>query len=386
MISLLEVSIAMSIIAIVYIAVTPLLSKFFTAKGRYYAWLVIILGMIIPFRFSWLESVIAIDTFMPATNNYFVKPYEITTLSTFSWPVLFSVLWLVGVAVFITIHIIRHRRFLKMVKRWSIKVDDEQVLNMLHGVQTEMRIRKQIELQTCHGISSPMLLGFFRPTILLPVNNIPPDELPLILKHELIHYKRGDIWYKALVFLATALHWFNPFVYLVAREIAIQCEISCDEEVVKSTDMNGRQKYVEAIIGVIRKQPIVKSKFSTNFYSGKKGMKHRVFSIMDARNKKQGFSILAIVLVLTFSTSMMIKISIPDFPFENSVFASENKLEQKHTDDEENKKVNQTLSKKDKSVLEKEKVILKDATEEYLLIANDEDIFESDNPKLVESK
>lgn len=84
MISLLEVSIAMSIIAIVYIAVTPLLSEIFTAKGRYYAWLVIILGMIIPFRFSWQGSVIAIDTFMPATNNYFVKPYQITTLSTFS--------------------------------------------------------------------------------------------------------------------------------------------------------------------------------------------------------------------------------------------------------------------------------------------------------------
>ncbi|MBS3679828.1 hypothetical protein KGF86_06345 [Ornithinibacillus massiliensis] len=82
----------------------------------------------------------------------------------------------------------------------------------------------------------------------------------------------------------------------------------------------------------------------------------------------------------------MIKISIPDFPFENSVFASESKLEQNHTDDEENKKVDQTLSKKDKSVLEKEKVILKDATEEYVLIANDENNFESDNPKLVESK
>ncbi|WP_339164265.1 M56 family metallopeptidase [Siminovitchia sp. FSL W7-1587] len=386
--SLLEVSIAMSIIALVYMAVTPLLSKIFTAKGRYYTWLVIIIGLIIPFRFHRQESAICIDTFIPAiktTNSHFVAPYEMTMSSAIPWSVLLSGLWLVGVVVFIIIHVIRHGHFLKMVKRWSMKVEDLQVLNLLHDVQKKLRIKQQVELQICPGISSPMLIGFIRPTILLPTGNIPPDELPLILKHELIHFKRRDIWFRALVFLATALHWFNPFVYLIAREVSIQCEIACDEEVVKNTNVDGRQKYVETIIGVIRKQSKVRSTFSTNFYSGKQGMKHRVFSIMDVRNKKWGFSIFAMIVVATFSTSMMIKISTPDASPEPSVLVPENESDPS-MDHEENRKIDQTLPQKDKPVLEVDEDVSRNTTDRNLLIDNDEKMFEYDNPKLIESK
>ena len=382
MIALLEASIAMSVIALVYIASTPLLSKRFTAKGRYYTWLVIIIGFIVPFRFHPQVSVIYMSTLIPAmktTNHHTMESYTTTMSTNIPWYVLAGGLWIVGVAVFITIHVIRHRRFLKMVKRWSIKVDDKQVLNMLQDVQAKLGIKQQVALQICPGISSPMLLGFIRPTILLPAGNIPSDELRLILKHELIHFKRRDVWYKALVFLATALHWFNPFIYMIAREIAIQCEISCDEEVVKSTDMDGRQKYVETIIGVIREQQMVQSKFSTNFYSGKRGMKHRVFSIMDARNKKRGISILAIIVVATFSTSMMVKISTPESSLKHSVFASENKIGQKSIDDEEN---DRSLLEKDKPVLGKENDVSSGTAEVILLVGKEE----SDSPKLAETE
>lgn len=73
-----------------------------------------------------------------------------------------------------------------------------------------------------------MLVGFFHPAILLPPVKFAGDELSLILKHELIHFKRHDLWYKALILEATALHWFNPVVYLMAKAAAVQCEISCD--------------------------------------------------------------------------------------------------------------------------------------------------------------
>lgn len=317
MIALLEASISMSVIALVYMAITPLLSKKFTAKGRYYTWLVVIIGLIIPFRFHPQASAIYVDTLIPAlkTINGQATAQAINqvtiTSSTFPWSMLIGGLWISGVIVFMAYHVIRHRRFLKMVKRWSTEVVDLEVLNRLHVVQVDLGIKQQVNLRVCPGISSPMLLGFIRPTILLPSGNIPEDELPLIFKHELVHCKRRDVWYKALVFLATALHWFNPFVYLMAREISIQCELSCDEEVVKNTDIGCRQKYVEAIIGIIRKQSKGQSKFSTNFYSGKQGMRQRVFSIMDARSKQWGISIFAAVMIATLSTGTMLKVSAP---------------------------------------------------------------------------
>lgn len=314
-ISLLESSLAMSAIALVYMAITPLLSKKFTAKGLYYAWLVIVVGLIIPFRFHPQASAININTLIPglktASGSFGEQAVSAATVTSpvIPWSVLAGSLWLVGAIVFIAYHAVRHRRFLRMVKRWSDEITAPQVLSTLQDVRTKLGIRRQIGLKVCPGISSPMLMGFARPVILLPAVNLPADELELILQHELVHFKRGDIWYKTIVFLATALHWFNPFVYMMAREISVQCEISCDEEVVKNTDRNGRQRYVETIIGLIRKQSRMQTVFSTNFYGGKQGMKNRILSIMDSRSKKWGISIVAVIVIATLSTGIVLKLN-----------------------------------------------------------------------------
>lgn len=217
----------------------PLLAKTFTAKGRYYGWLVIILGLIIPFRLHPHVPAIRLDTLLPALKisdggSARQAVSAAAASSAIPWQAVAGGLWLAGVVVFLAYHAIRHRRFLHMVTRWSTEIRDRQALHMLHEVQAKLGIRQQVALQACPGISSPMLLGFVRPTILLPSDNILSDELPLIFKHELVHLKRRDLWYKALVLVAAAFHWFNPVVYVMARDIALQCELSCDEEVVKT--------------------------------------------------------------------------------------------------------------------------------------------------------
>ncbi len=384
-ISLLEVSIAMSVIAFVYIAVTPLLSRIFTAKGRYYAWLVIIIGFIIPFRFHYQVSVISLDTFIPSArtpNSNFIENYTTFMSSTVQWHALVFGLWFVGMLVFITIHIIQHKQFLNMVNRWGVEVIDRQVLRMLYDIQADLRIKGQVEMKVCPGISSPMLIGFFRPTIILPMESISPDELPIIIKHELVHFKRRDVWYKLFVFLATALHWFNPLVYMIAREISIQCEISCDEEVVKNTDVNERKKYVEAIISVIRKQSNVRSQFSTTFYNGKHGLKQRVFSIMDSQNKKWGYSIVAIITVATISTNMMIKIN--TINSSHFVFESVNEMGLKSVGNKEKRSNNQSYINRDNTVSDEENNNLDISPKPILQMDKNEDALESDTPKLIE--
>lgn len=389
MIALVETSIAMSVIALVYMALTPFLSKKFTAKGRYYAWLVIIIGLILPFRLHPQVSVIDRNTFMPVlknTSNYSIESYTTPMLSHISWDALVAGLWLAGVIVFITIHIIQHIRFLKMVKRWSTPINERQVLNKLSDVQAALQIKQQVDVRVCPNIPSPMLLGFIRPTILLPPDNIPTDELSFIFKHELVHFKRKDVWYKTLTFIATALHWFNPLVYMIARQIAIECEISCDEEVVKKTDLNCRQKYVETIIGVIRKQAKAQSKFSTNFYAGKQGMKHRVFSIMNIRNKKWGISIIATIVVATLSTGVVLNVSASTAePTTVSEVEMDMNGMNSTLDVQKEERVHPPLLEEAKTVLDKESLnTLPSPTEPVLLIEQDENTYQSESNQLIE--
>ena len=186
---------------------------------------------------------------------------------------------------------------MKMVSRWSEPVTDLESLKILDSLKSELEVKAQVELSVCQSITSPMLVGFFHPVILLPPVKIADDELSLILKHELIHFRRHDLWYKALILTANVLHWFNPVTYLMAKAAAVQCEISCDELVLQNANFQKRKQYSETIISVARNVTKLRTALSTNFYGGKKGMKYRIFSIMDTKRKKAGIAVLCMALL-----------------------------------------------------------------------------------------
>ncbi len=321
LILLIECSASMSVLALLFIAFTPLLSRRYTVKSLYYAWLVIVMGLIIPFRFHFDTAFIEVEIphSPPMVRQIILSNHQanldkvVSETALQGFPIipihqLAGGLWLAGLMTFAVFHGLRHFRFRKMVKRWGEEVTNHQILDVLQRMQEELGIFKQVKIQVFSCITSPMMFGFVHPVILLPATNYSQDELSFILKHELVHYKRKDLWYKTLIFLATAIHWFNPIVYLMARAIAVQCEISCDAEVLKNTDINGRLQYSKTIIGTIRTQSRMRTAFSTNFYGGKKNMKDRIFSIMDTTKKKAGAFILCLVLAGTIGTGTVFAI------------------------------------------------------------------------------
>ena len=317
-ITLLICSVTMSVLGIFYMAVTPLLAERYSPKGQYYAWLIIIIGLIIPFRPRFKNpfvKIISTDTTMPAiqlgSGTQLTSPIAPTAASLpapaspampLTWWQAAAAIWVTGMVIYLIYHMVKHFRFLKMTKRWSDPVTDAEVLRLFQDIRKEAGISGKIGLYQCECAGTPMLTGFIHPRILLPHIHFAADELRFILYHELVHYKRKDLWYKSLILLATAVHWSNPLVYLIAKAINIQCEISCDSEVVDRTDADTRLHYSETIIGVVRYQSNLKTALATNFYGGKKGMKKRIFSIMDTRSKKTGIAVLCGVLLLTFGT------------------------------------------------------------------------------------
>lgn len=309
-------SITMSVAAIIYILLAPLLLKKYEAKWLYYGWLVIVIGFVIPFRPQFDFTFFKVD--LPAiqpegvwstgVRNFVMGAgsdmNEVLNASTISIYTIISSIWLVGMVVVIGYHILRHLHFMKLVNRWSEDVCDEQILNDLLVLREGMGISKRVYLRQCSLITSPMIVGFVTPTILLPVNRFSDKELTFILAHELVHYKRKDVAYKSLVLLATAIHWFNPVVYVMSRSIALQCELSCDAEVMRNKEEDARRQYCETIIGVIQQQSKLKTALSTHFYGGKENMKNRILAIMDPSKKKGGIAIffgMVVICVAVFT-------------------------------------------------------------------------------------
>ena len=70
----------------------------------------------------------------------------------------------------------------------------------------------------------------------------------MIFRHELIHWRRKDLWYKLLLLAARSIHWFNPLVWRMAKRAERDLEISCDSMAVQGRDAAYRKAQRRSIL------------------------------------------------------------------------------------------------------------------------------------------
>ena len=249
----------------------------------------------------------------PSTNNDIIIPIvpnedvvDVTPVKTISLTQVFAVVWLVGVLGCIVWHIVMHVRFLGRAKLWNRPVAEPWANEIFNNVKKEMGITADIKLYRNRSVHSPILTGFFKPTVLIPTRNLTENDLYMVLRHELLHYKRHDLWYKLLLVAAGCLHWFNPFVWFMVKRADRDLEIACDEAVVKGESTEFRKDYCETILRIIRCDRGRKPALSTGFTTGKKTMKKRFACALDSTAKRTGVILLCLVLCATIVCSTFI--------------------------------------------------------------------------------
>ena len=102
--------------------------------------------------------------------------------------------------------------------------------------------------------SAPALIGMLRPKILLPrsiESQLALDEIRLVLLHELAHLRRRDVLQKYVLALLTALHWFNPLLWLANSCIAADREFACDEAVLRITSRQHGRDYGRILLKLV---------------------------------------------------------------------------------------------------------------------------------------
>lgn len=219
-------------------------------------------------------------------------PRGITVLEVMTW------LWLAGAALFFIWQIAAYLHFRRRVLRWGRRAPSSPVLwAALQKARAEMKVAAPVRMITHVGAPSPMMLGFFRPVLVLPQKEYSGEELGFILCHELTHYKRRDIWYKTLMLAACAVHWFNPAVWLMVQYAQRDLEISCDAAVMAGADRETRRRYSEAILANIQRRSPSGTALSTHFYGGKKAMKERFANIISTKRRRAGVLVFTAVLV-----------------------------------------------------------------------------------------
>ena len=203
------------------------------------------------------------------------------------------VLWGLVATLFITTSTIKYLRYRRIV---------------LHNANRVWGLNCPLPIYVSKYAHTPMLLGIFKPTIVLPDMAFTEKELDIILAHEIVHYKRKDLFIKLLMLIANALHWFNPAVYILSKQMDTACELSCDEEVVSEMDAQNRIFYGETILQVLKhstaqKKSITNVAFATNLCNSKKTFKRRLTNMMNVKKMKKPVVALALTAGLLVTGS-----------------------------------------------------------------------------------
>lgn len=141
--------------------------------------------------------------------------------------------WLIGAAVLAIRRITAYQSVVRCLRAGMTYCEDTELLNAVSEAAEMLHIRRPVELAVNPIAASPLLIGVFRPCIIVPGTAYSKAELTNIAVHELVHLRRGDPVYKWAVQLAVCIHWFNPLVHYMARRIDRLCELSCDRQAVR---------------------------------------------------------------------------------------------------------------------------------------------------------
>jgi len=323
---LLSLSLSGSILAMLIFAIKPFIKHKLSKTIQYYIWMVVLLRLVLPFSF---ETSIMNDLFygnqtaLVKTSPYIVQPGGVTSEGAISTWIETNVqenvkngvynndadhsryfqdlfnqyalyLWLLGVIIALAVNIIGYNRFLRHLQQANKPVtptERSQLDSLLHGQKNVTMVRNPF-------VSTPMLIGIRKPCIIIPDLNFADKQLESILLHEISHLKRFDIGVKWLTMVATSIHWFNPMMYFIKKEINHACELACDETVIKNLGPAEKQAYGETLISVVAEHKYPIGVLQATLSEEKKSLKERLVAIMYHNQKSKLTTIISGILFL----------------------------------------------------------------------------------------
>ena len=199
-----------------------------------------IIRLMIPIELPWTKELWGGEIY---NRVYDVVRYEVVSGITIYQ--MFGMIWMAGALFFFIKLTIRYIKLKKMLDRIPVK-KDERAENVLTTVLKNKE--KRPEIMKTSAVQIPCCVGLFHKRILLPAKEYSDEELYYILLHEYTHLKNNDVLTKLLINSICAVYWWNPFVYLLRKDMQQSLEIRCDGLVSKKMDSISRSNYLAVML------------------------------------------------------------------------------------------------------------------------------------------
>lgn len=332
--NLMQIGLTVSLAALVPLILRRLMKKRYPARMVCVVWAILALRLLIPVQLTLPQAPVQV---MPRTS-YVVQSDQTAfrqaglpvaqtparwvtgtqaetlsaadtgTVKTVDITDILLALWLVGVIACVLWQGIGYYRLIRSLKGKSQPVERADLHTILQEQCTDLAIDREIPLRVSAAADCPMLAGFVHPTLYLPDERISRTDAAFIFRHELTHYKHGDLWLKLLLLAARCLHWFNPLVHLIARFAQEDIEVACDDAVVRGHDGAYRRAYGETILRSAIAQAQKRKALVSCFGDDKKTLMRRFEGLFDKSVKKRGVALVVMIALLVGSLGCTIAV------------------------------------------------------------------------------
>jgi beta-lactamase regulating signal transducer with metallopeptidase domain len=247
--------------------VQSMLQKHLSPRWRYALWLPVLVVLLMPVLPESRWSAASVFTMeapaaavppvsVIAEGMPVVMPVSAVLPSEQARPIHWSrvrvVAWAAGASLVLLTGMISFTHTLTRARRTRETIS-EDLANRIDEVTQEVGLRQKPRLLMSARIQSPAVTGLLRPLLLLPPGfdrDFTAEEKSLILHHELMHLKRGDLPLNTLLCVLMALHWFNPLLWFAFFKVRADREAACDAQVLENATPQRRGAYGHALLKI----------------------------------------------------------------------------------------------------------------------------------------
>ena len=173
---------------------------------------------------------------------------------------------------------------------------------MIYSLVSYLRIRKMVRevfwyqenIWLCDHISTPFVLGIFKPKIYLPSQTLLTD-IPYVVAHETAHLKRLDHFWKPLGFALLTVDWFNPVLWIAYCVLCRDIELACDEKVIRELGVRSKKPYSTALINCSVPRRMIAA---CPLAFGEVSVKRRVKTVLNYKKPRFWISVLAVLALV----------------------------------------------------------------------------------------
>lgn len=217
-----------------------------------------------------------------------------------------AVVWISGICLLMAKQVAEYLMLVRFAAKYADRAMTPEQRAFLGGLKEQYGIRRRVFLYEAPDKEYTMTFGFFCPVIICG-REIASREAELLVRHELVHIRRMDAFWKMLMQLAAMLHWWNPLVWKLRSCFERDCECSCDEIATQDKTEEEVDEYLRLMIEEAqeKKDENVSLRWKAGFGDEAQKIKERMENLM---NKKKWNRAAAVTLVaaLAFANSMTV--------------------------------------------------------------------------------